>query len=561
VVKAFPSVWQDGLWYKLWHMGIKGKMFRVLYHLYDSMSRCAMQNTGTSPYFVGDVGLGEGDPLSPLLYTLFINGLLEELWEKHPGVPLPCNSQADSTSGQAASTSKVVALMLADDLVGLAESEEQIQLLAESVHAYSRKWRFKLSTTKSAVVVFGATGHGVPKPKVCFGIHELQVLDAYKYLGIVFASDCKWEAHIASMIEKALKSMNALSAFFSNRRITLEVKRGMLLALIRPTVEYGSEVWWASPKQADSIESKVQIEVLKRALHCRPNICHEIIRAEVGVRPLSSWFDQRKMEWWFKLLHKEDSSLCKQVLQSTWPSLRNYSSWQKHVDKLMAGFGMQDEAFMEQQKGEVLSHFRSHVKFCIYERDRAAREERAKSKSTLACYMQHYNEEIGCFKPQPYLCSKPLSKGMEIVMQLRAGILPLGSVTAKFGGSRQAASRGECKSCALDIGGVEGFGPGEAESPEHFMFTCPCYELERQELWERLNSVPSIAAKVIKLDAMQDQQQKLHSMLSEQFWGIEAKDGEHNVPGPFVHAFDCLARYVAAAWRIRNCIAHPPDVM
>ena len=90
VVKAFPSVWRDGLWYKLWEMGIRGKMFRVLVHLYDSLSRCALHNGESSEYFSSDLGLAEGDPLSPLLYkkknlrcgnrnTLFINGLLKEI--------------------------------------------------------------------------------------------------------------------------------------------------------------------------------------------------------------------------------------------------------------------------------------------------------------------------------------------------------------------------------------------------------------------------------------------------------------------------------------------------
>ena len=53
--------------------------------------------------------------------------------------------------------------------------------------------------------------------------------------------------------------------------------------------------------------------------------------------------------------------------------------------------------------------------------------------------MQHYNDDINYFKPQPYLCTGPLSKGMELIMQLRAGILPLNAMTAKFG--RQSASR------------------------------------------------------------------------------------------------------------------------
>ena len=566
VVKAFPSVWRDGLWYKLWEMGIRGKMFRVLVHLYDSLSRCALHNGESSEYFSSDLGLAEGDPLSPLLYTLFINGLLKEIWEKHPGVPLP-KEVDNSGSGEQGigradesnieGRSKLVALMLADDLVGLAESQEELQKMADTIHAYSRKWRFKLSPTKSAVVVFGPLPPNKESPKVSFSSENLPVLDAYTYLGIVFTSDCKWDAHIAGMIEKATASINALQTFFQNRHVSFEVKRAMLLALIRPRVEYGSEVWWASSQQTNTIESKIQIEVLKRSLHCKPNICHEVLRAEAGVRPLSSWLDQRKVEWWFKLQQKDTTSFSRQALEASWPSHRNYTSWQKRFNKLRAELGMQEETLQARVREGHLPSFRAYVRWSIYERDRAVREEGARNKSTLATYMQHYNDDINYFKPQPYLCTGPLSKGMELIMQLRAGILPLNAMTAKFGrqsASRQSARRECCKSC--DLGPELG---GEVESPEHFLFDCPVYQAQRQKLWEKLTSDPDVAAKCQILDGKSDEE-KLHSMLNEEFWGVDVDEESGLVYGPFKHAFKCIAKYVAAAWKIRNAYAHPSDV-
>ena len=565
VVKAFPSVWRDGLWYKLWEMGIRGKMFRVLVHLYDSLSRCALHNGESSEYFSSDLGLAEGDPLSPLLYTLFINGLLKEIWEKHPGIPLPKevdnSGSGEQGIGRAESNiegrSKLVALMLADDLVGLAESQEELQKMADTIHAYSRKWRFKLSPTKSAVVVFGPLPPNKESPKVSFSSENLPVLDAYTYLGIVFTSGCKWEAHIAGMIEKATASINALQTFFQNRHVSFEVKRAMLLALIRPRVEYGSEVWWASSQQTNTIESKIQIEVLKRSLHCKPNICHEVLKAEAGVRPLSSWLDQRKVEWWFKLQQKDTTSLSRQALEASWPSHRNYASWQKRFNKLRAELGMQEETLQARVREGHLPSFRAYVRWSIYERDRAVREEGARNKSTLATYMQHYNDDINYFKPQPYLCRGPLSKGMELIMQLRAGILPLNAMTAKFGrqsASRQSARRECCKSC--DLGPELG---GEVESPEHFLFDCPIYQAQRQKLWEKLTSDPDVAAKCQILDGKSDEE-KLHSMLNEEFWGVDVDEESGLVYGPFKHAFKCIAKYVAAAWKIRNAYAHPSDV-
>ena len=156
------------------------------------------------------------------------------------------------------------------------------------------------------------------------------------------------------------------------------------------------------------------------------------------------------------------------------------------------------------------------------------------STQALATYMQHYNDDINYFKPQPYLCTGPLSKGMELIMQLRAGILPLNAMTAEFGrqsASRQSARRECCKSC--DLGPELG---GEVESPEHFLFDCPVYQAQRQKLWEKLTSDPDVAAKCQILDGKSDEE-KLHSMLNEEFWGVDVDEESGLVYGPFKHAF------------------------
>ena len=36
IQKAYDTVWHDGLWYKLWDMGVKGRMWRVIKKMYES---------------------------------------------------------------------------------------------------------------------------------------------------------------------------------------------------------------------------------------------------------------------------------------------------------------------------------------------------------------------------------------------------------------------------------------------------------------------------------------------------------------------------------------------
>ena len=61
---------------------------------------------------------------------------------------------------------------------------------------------------------------------------------------------------------------------------------------------------------------------------------------------------------------------------------------------------------------------------------------------------------------------------------------------------------------------------------------------------------PDVAAKCQILESKSDEE-KLHSMLNEEFWGVDVDEESGLVYGPFKHAFKCIAKYVSAAWKIR----------
>ena len=48
-------------------------------------------------------------------------------------------------------------------------------------------------------------------------------------------------------------------------------------------------------------------------------------------------------------------------------------------------------------------------------------------------------------------------------------------------------------------------------------------------------------------------------MLIEEFWGVAVSKESGLVYGPFKHACKYIAKYVAAAWKIRDVHAHSCD--
>ena len=64
----------------------------------------------------------------------------------------------------------------------------------------------------------------------------------------------------------------------SNRDIDFTARRLLLISVVRPTLQYGSEVWEA---QAAALES-VMIGGAKRILECSSRTCNEAVRGDMG---------------------------------------------------------------------------------------------------------------------------------------------------------------------------------------------------------------------------------------------------------------------------------------
>ena len=70
--KAFPTVWLDGMFARLWQAGVRGKMFRVLHNLYDGARRVVSHEGCTTDSFTCDLGLREMSSHPPFTCSLLM---------------------------------------------------------------------------------------------------------------------------------------------------------------------------------------------------------------------------------------------------------------------------------------------------------------------------------------------------------------------------------------------------------------------------------------------------------------------------------------------------------
>ena len=119
------------------------------------------------------------------------------------------------------------------------------------------------------------------------------------------ASNGAWDGHIKKVLDYGRKKVNQLHSvinlYISNRDINLSARRILLLSVVRPSLEYGSEVWEGNKSQAAALES-VLLGGGKRILGCSSKTCNEAVRGDLGIDTLQGHRDKAKLKWWYKLV-------------------------------------------------------------------------------------------------------------------------------------------------------------------------------------------------------------------------------------------------------------------
>ena len=242
--KAFDSVWLAGLLVKLHQRGISGQIWHLINHWYSPSSTSVLWEGNCSPYVPILQGVHQGAILSPLLYSIFVDELLDVLLEMNIGAHI-----------------KEVFIgspMYADDLALIAGSPESLQAMLNTVFSYSCKWKYKINPHKSSILVLVSQSRQRNRQVRHWSRGNTSILehDEINHLGIlrtVHNSTISRTNRRATAGRSAFFSLNAIGARFGNLHPSTSIKLYSTLCL--PILLFGSEVW--SP-------SKTEILMLER---------------------------------------------------------------------------------------------------------------------------------------------------------------------------------------------------------------------------------------------------------------------------------------------------------
>ena len=79
------------LWHILLQNCVDGKMFKIIHNMYDNAKSCVRNGSQLSEFFISNVGVRQEENLDPVLFSLFLNDLVEFISHAYDGLTKICN--------------------------------------------------------------------------------------------------------------------------------------------------------------------------------------------------------------------------------------------------------------------------------------------------------------------------------------------------------------------------------------------------------------------------------------------------------------------------------------
>ena len=210
-------------------MGLPVAFVDMVIRIYNSIE----MSIGTKNSILGkvksNIGVFQGCPLAALLFNCYLADLAPKFHGYGPslqGERIPC-------------------LSYADDLALMAESVPEMQRMLLILEDYCNENKLTINTKKTKILIF-RRGPKLPNTAKFFIYgKEIEIVNQFKYLGVVFTTQLKFYAHVEHMKQKAKAKIGMLFAKTTIKEVKLELVLQLFQCYIVPIFEYCLIVWAA----------------------------------------------------------------------------------------------------------------------------------------------------------------------------------------------------------------------------------------------------------------------------------------------------------------------------
>ena len=225
--KAFDKGKHVDLFNMIKDAGLDGKDLRLLRNLYWKQKSLVRVANEESPSQEIRRGVRQGCFLSPELFNLYSEIIMRDLMD---------------LGGIKFGGRNINNIRYADDTVLIADSEEKLQALVQSLIRASEERGLKLNVSKTKVMVI-SKGDDHIDTSISVNGQELDQVGKYKYLGSIVTRDARCVEEIKTRLAIAKSAFNKVKHLVTNSSISVRLRKRFIKSYVWSTMLYGYEAW------------------------------------------------------------------------------------------------------------------------------------------------------------------------------------------------------------------------------------------------------------------------------------------------------------------------------
>ena len=339
--KAFDSANRTYLWQKLLSNNIDGKMFKIIHSLYaNAKSAVRIGNLKSGP-FSSNIGVRQGENLSPVLFSLFLNDLSEFISHAYNGL----NDVSDMahillSNDEIEVYFKLYILLYADDTVIFAESAEELQAALNAMFLYCKSWDLEVNPTKTKITIF-CNRKSEHVPRFLYNGQELSFDDSFIYLGAMFSYNGHFTRNNQRLFDQARKAMFSVLKKSRKLLLPIDIQLQMFDTMVLPILLYGSEV---TGFENHSMLERLCLQFYKIILNVNKTTPNLILYGELGRHPVSIDIKTRMIGFWQRIVNGKPDKISSK-LYSILLAMHNrdlfHSKWLMYIKDILNDSGLE----------------------------------------------------------------------------------------------------------------------------------------------------------------------------------------------------------------------------
>ena len=310
--KAFEMANANVILSTLAQLGVKGKLLAWIKNYLSDRGGFVTIEGHHSDTHQFENGTPQGSIISPALFNILIHALLSYPWPK-----------------------EVEVYSYADDLVILARTKHYTKVINSALETLSiacEDLGLKINAKKTKIMFFDNVKRKKEvRPKFYVGLAEdraeIEIVDEFKYLGVIYTSTLNANKHIMNTISKTYRKINLLKAL-SCKEYGCNTKTLVryVTTCIRPVLEYGILTINAakvSIQDLDKLESVIP-RALKIAMGLPNCTRNHAVLVEAGLTNMWTRAGQSGMNALAKLLRDQKEHPLREKAENTAHSIATY---------------------------------------------------------------------------------------------------------------------------------------------------------------------------------------------------------------------------------------------